>query len=68
MAAGRDLGDTLVTGRGEAFEQRVHLVCLTTPQRKYIRIESAGSWRNLVETGARCDDQVRARLAGEQRK
>ena len=68
LAAGSDLGNTLITGVGEFLENAFHRCGICALQLERRRYQLAALGRGLIEAGARGDNDARSRIAFNQRK
>jgi len=58
LSPGGGLGDPLITARYELLKKAFHLDACSTPKLCKRGLKRATSWRSLIETRARCDDDV----------
>ena len=63
MSARRDLGNAVIAGADEPLENALHLLVGTSLKLNNRGLECAAPWRSMVETLARCDNEMWTALA-----
>src|SRR5256885_11124593 len=63
LSARRDLGNAAMAGADEPLENALHLLVGTSLKLNDRGLECAAPWRSMVETWARCDNEMWTALA-----
>src|SRR5256886_9780289 len=63
LSARRDLGNAVIAGAAEPLENALHLLVGTSLKLNNRGLECAAPWRSMVETLARCDNEMWTALA-----